>query len=691
MKNPFFLCVFCLFLSSTGCKKNTVDFNKYDKATLKPNVLTPIGQGIIKATDIFKQDSNLRYSNDGSIRFVFPADTFLSIEADTLLNGVKLGKSFTLFEVGNLEVQPTSVTINHSIEKVNQFNDQPLKGQITNLDGQNARLPGFTSPKAIVDTIPDQTEYELLNLSSGKTYCQLTNNWPNNINKLKIEVLDLKSTTPNLPVMEYEIVNCAPGEIARDSFIFDQTALSNSLVMSITELMIDSTNQNTLIDLTNELNIELSFVNCKASSGRAKIPEQAIPVRSASVDLSQPDSREKLRNIEFGKALIPVSVQSSLNTGADISLLLPDATRNSTNIDPINKFVSKGTSDLDIDLSNCRLNMGADTAQDYNMLRVQFFGTLKASTSVIDFSSTDFFKINYDATNSSFKYADGYLGSDTFEVFLKDLNVSQLSDFLSNLKMENPTMVVNVSNSFGVDSEVELMVTAVSKEGTELDLDIDKINPPFPSIAERGTLKYETFKIDNNNSNFSEGLKLPAQTFNVRARVVFNQNGFIDYTDHLIDTSRLIVSFGAEIPLELSSDNIEYIDTIDIGNNLSQLEGVEEVELTLATENSFPFDASLDLFYATQDFTVIDSQISVQILKSADVDPQGNPLTPAKTKSQILISKAQIEKFKQRAPRYILVRANISTYQNGSVPVRINQNCQIYTALALRAILKQEL
>lgn len=690
MKNFKLLLIF-IFTLGIGCKKNEVNFNKYNTGNINPEIFTPLGQAYINSRDIFKPDSSLIYDAQGNIKYLFPSDTFFHITADTLLNGVNLGKSASVFELGNIDIALEDQSVQTRLIDLNNRNTEPSKSYINSLDGTFAKFPGFNVTDLKVDTVIQNDQFTYIFVKKGTIYCEIQNQWPTKVSNMKISLLNLENNGMDQLIGTFNFLNVSPNASATDSIPIGDLKINSTLGTKIESIILDSSVGNVNINLNDASNLKLSFSTLRVSEGHAIIPKQSIPKRYSTIDLSKANSKELLKNVEFGKALIPVLISSTFVSGASLTLNLPDAKRDGSILAPIQVNVATGTTTTSVDLSNVKLDMGQLPSQPYNMLRLEIEGVLEPTNKKVFFSSTDQFRIQFDATESEFKYADGYLGSDTFEVFLKNLNISQLTDFLENLKIENPNMTLNVSNSFGVPSEVELLITARSKDGKSLKLNIQEMLPSYPTIPQRGVVKNDVFQINNSNSNLSDGLKLPAETFDIIARVIFNQDGFQGYTNHLVDNSVLVVSFGAEIPLEMSASKIAYNDTIDVYNTFNSIGIINEIECKLLTENLFPFDAVLNLYFADANFSPIDSNMSVQLVKSASIDANGTPLLPSTTESVFLLKKSTLENFKNRQPRHIIVKASLSTTDNGTKPVRILEKCYLKTSVGIRTILNTTL
>jgi hypothetical protein len=119
------------------------------------------------------------------------------------------------------------------------------------------------------------------------------------------------------------------------------------------------------------------------------------------------------------------------------------------------------------------LFLGASTTKDYNVLRTNVSVTIKASTGMVNFDSSDNIKITLDPSAAKFDYLDGYLGTKTFDININDLDVSQLAKLGKGIRMENPIMDIYVDNSFGVPILVRLVITSKDDKNNTLPMNVD--------------------------------------------------------------------------------------------------------------------------------------------------------------------------------------------------------------------------
>jgi len=319
-------------------------------------------------------------------------------------------------------------------------------------------------------------------------------------------------------------------------------------------------------------------------------------------------------------------------------------------------------------------------------LRVSVATQIEASNGLVEFDSSDFISIEFDASTAEFEYLDGYLGRDTFDISIEDLDVSQLAELGRGITMENPKMEIFVTNSFGIPILVKLDITAKDENAQELPMNAPNMSFPFPSIAERGTLKSETFSINKDNSDIVECLGMPATTFDIKGQAIMNPDGFTGFDNHITQASAINLGFAADIPMTFTAKNFSYIDTIPNGATLQGLQDFDLLELKIKTMNGFPLGGSLDLIFTDAQYNTIDSLVDVTLLESAVVDNQGQITSSAENMTTFLMTAEMLDKLNALKCENILIRTNFNSYDNGNVPVSIFTSCTLDITLAFRAI-----
>ena len=336
--------------------------------------------------------------------------------------------------------------------------------------------------------------------------------------------------------------------------------LTNILGYTVPVADISKSSGPAFVDFNDKIDNNVAYSNLKCVGGKAILPAQTISTKALSIDLTEPSVVARLRNIEFGTAVLPIKTTSTISTTFKMTLSLPDATRNGTPVTPILVNSTTGTTNSEIDLSGANLFLGNDPDKEYNMLRLRATTDIAASSGMVVFDSSEYVKIEVNASTAKFEYVDGYLGKDTFDISINGLDVSQLAELGGGIRMENPKMHIFVNNSFGIPFLVELDITARDEKGKKLPMNVQDMLFPNPTIAERGTVKTAEFEINKSNSDIVECLGMPATFFDIKGKAIMNPNGFTGYSNHITKSSAIDLGFDADIPMTFTAKNFAYVE-----------------------------------------------------------------------------------------------------------------------------------
>src|SRR5210317_387365 len=353
------LIILLLILTFGSCKKNTVDFNKYSDININPEVLTPLANAKIRAGELLKEDSIIKYDPDGLIRLTFMQDSVFNMEANEILKDISLGKSSSKFSIGALSVDGKEEQSAVSLSDLMQGATQQEKDFLDFMDGKKDTFPELAAGNTDVNALEESSDYEYLNLSNGHLVFTIINEFPTELSNLEIEIYD-SVTSANPVLLGTAKFNNVPSlAAAKDSINIGGRTLSNKLGYSVPNVLFSKSQDSVLIDLADELKINVTFSGLTCIGGKAQLPAQTIPTETLSIDLSDPSVDAMLRNIEFGTAKLPVITTSTFNTDVNIDISLPDASRGGNSLSPLNVSASTGTVNSEMDLSNANIYLGS--------------------------------------------------------------------------------------------------------------------------------------------------------------------------------------------------------------------------------------------------------------------------------------------------------------------------------------------
>lgn len=677
--NLFFLAIVVL---NTQCKKNELDFNKYNNG-IRPEVLTPLATTQVKAWEILKQSDIIKYDPDGLIHLKFKQDSVFQLSADSILKDIHLKPSTVKYSMGEISVPNINETSDITIFSLFPSTDPTTIAIFRSKHGTNDIFPAMTSTSTSSTSLAQNSNYENLKISKGFLKFSIINNLPTDINEIQIKIVDNLPTPHDLGTVK--IMNIAPGNTGSDSIDLAGKTLSNSLSYILPVTDVAQSSSAVMIDTTDNIQFNVSANNLRCIGGRAIIPNQTIDSQSLVLDLSDPSNDVRLKNILFSTGIVKITTESKFAKDVTLNVNFPDATKNQIPLAPFSiNATAKNTVNNNIDFSNVNLFLGAGLSKNHNILRANVSTNIKTSTSMVDFDSSDFIMITIDPASAEFVYLDGYLGSKTFNIDINDLDVSQLAELGKGIKIENPMMNVYVDNSFGVPIMVKLDISSIDDKNQSLPMNVDTIKFPFPTIAEKGQMKSQTFPINKSNSNIVNCLGMPATKFNIVGKAVMNPYGFKGYTDHIVKTSSINVGFDADIPMTFTAKDFELTDSIDVNDALQNKTDFAFLELKIKTTNGFPMGGTIDLIFADQNYTKIDSLKDVTLLLSGEPDANGRVIKSTENMSSILLNRSQLIKLNDQKCKYILIKTKFNTYNSGNTPVSIYTDCKLDISIAFR-------
>jgi hypothetical protein len=393
----------------------------------------------------------------------------------------------------------------------------------------------------------------------------------------------------------------------------------------------------------------------------------------------------------MGNALAQFTTTTDLDVQLKrVLVYFPDVTVSGNKLDTIKVLATSGNINGQLDLTNSNINLQYDVNQPYNKLRVEVGVEIEETNSMIVFDTSMLITATFDPSAAEFGYVDGYLGLKSYDVDIENLDVSQLAELGKGIRMEDPKMKIMVKNSFGIPMLLELDITAKDANGNSAPMNVQDMTFPFPSIAERGTVKTQDFNIDKNNSNIVNCIGMPAKFFDVKGKATLNPDGFQgNYTNHITKNSQINLGFAADIPMTFTANNFTFQDTLEGASQLTGLDDFEFVELKIKTINGFPLGGTLDLAFTDAQYVLIDDLLDVSLLIPGDIDANGRVIKSSENMTTVLIDRPLLNKIDRKDAKYIILKTKFNTNNNGTTPVSIYSDNSLEVSLAIRAKIKQ--
>jgi len=266
-----------------------------------------------------------------------------------------------------------------------------------------------------------------------------------------------------------------------------------------------------------------------------------------------------------------------------------------------------------------------------------------------------------------------------------DLDFDFFDRIDGGLRITDPQIRISASNSVGLPFRIDtLTLLGKSSFGTVENFGFPIINAPLPSLSQVGQTVYETYVFDKTSTNIVNFMALPPRNIHFNGSAITNPDGDMGGTalNFVTDSARFNVGIEVEIPLEIQTDRLIVIDTVDIdvANTFTM---VDMAKLYVITKNGFPFSLDISLIPLEKTTLLPYDEIVINALQSAEVNSKGIVTVAKESRSSVRLTKQQISNLANS--KKIILKASLKTANNGTIPVKLLTYYNLFIKLALQA------
>lgn len=291
----------------------------------------------------------------------------------------------------------------------------------------------------------------------------------------------------------------------------------------------------------------------------------------------------------------------------------------------------------------------------------------------------------------NFTYIKGFFGDQTVATKPQTLDIHAFGTSLSSgadVSFVQPSLNLTVINDYGVPLEVSFTKLEARKTGGTLAMQTNPASPiPVNQPLTLGTSANTVVSVTNVAAlmNF-----VPTQFyFQVSGRI---NKGFVNGKNFMADTSKMWVGMQVSVPLYGKASNIVMADTIDADFGDLEESKIATASLKTTVSNELPLDANLQIYFADQNYKVLDSLLDSSqsnLVKGSLVNAAGDLQTASVSDKLIPLDGSKISKiFKGKK---IIIKARMSTSKDATgsqVDVKFRSSYKIAIKIGLEATLK---
>ncbi len=329
------------------------------------------------------------------------------------------------------------------------------------------------------------------------------------------------------------------------------------------------------------------------------------------------------------------------------------------------------------------LNQEGDALNELNFLaEVVMHGDINPDLSPYDFI------LSGDIRDLEFEKIFGYLGQ--YELNLNDsLEFSIFEKTLTGgIELGTGTIDVwvDIKNSYGATVTVDAdEFYAYSKVNPPYLVDINLFGQGVPNIFAINAPDFQQVgqtietNLDFSNSNLAQAFNIAPEMLHFDFMAITNPLGDTLASNFILDTSR--ISLGMDVEMQLFTSISDFIveDTIDFDLN-SNANEIGSLLIRLNTVNRFPLNVDVQIYFADDDYNIIDSLITntdERILVGAPVSgpPEYKVIEGAAKMTDFEISRQKLDRIVYA--EYMMLKAGLSTTDNSLVKIYNDYSLEI--------------
>lgn len=302
---------------------------------------------------------------------------------------------------------------------------------------------------------------------------------------------------------------------------------------------------------------------------------------------------------------------------------------------------------------------------------------------------TEFVNVGLHFSNAQFRYLKGYLSSTNLSNGKDSLLISIFKNNEGgSFTLADPRVRFRINNSFGASVQANLtQFDGINQNGNLLSL----TGYPNPFILNKALYRGDVFKdsvvLNSGNSNLASYINNNPYT-NIYEYSIFTNPQSPTERIWVLDSSKVECDVVAEVPLYGTAKNYKFELKSELNLDQEIDEYIEEIMFRLHTENEFPIDGKMQVYFEdTVSNTIIDSFFvdDLLILPSSTVDANGKTISTTPKTVDKTYASSQLQALKLANRARIVFYLN-TLFENGVQPdVRIYEEYGVLVKFGIQA------
>lgn len=654
-------------------------------------LLTPILQGNLNISDILP-DSLKNINADESIDLVYRQE---------LVNLNLAEEGFTIpdtivevyVKLDSLGLTDRTLTNSISLGQVATALGFPYGTFIILNNGNMVPIEpivGFSSGEQPVDA---NSFFESATIDTGYLDIEVENGFPIPLTNVSLVI---KNASDGAIIVDDYIALIEVGETVTSTTDLHGKTVDGDLIAEITNFdSPGSEGADVLIDTTDAIVITMTAYDLSLIEATAIFPSQNLVNRKNDVvyDMGGPE----FTSMEIQSGNVVIDVVSTMKDTIYIEYIIPGAVDPSGNIVSIITKVppatpgSAVTVSEEFPLDDYTIDLRGSSGIGFNTFYQEFVASIDSTGNLVTISLLDSIYLVYGLKDIVPKAVNGYIGQSTETLSETVSGIDVFETIISGeLLFDQVDVLLNIENGIGADANAVMHSmsatntrTGITKTliaptviGQIIPIQRAQQNPFLPGIT--------NIVLNNSNSNIKELLDILPDQISYDVTVDINPDGnTFNYQDFILEDSRLKVNLDMEIPLNFIANDLVMQDKFSVNlNSINNPESILSGELTLITQNDFPFEAELWFVFLDEFGTPLDSiDFSATPIQEGEMAPDCRVYNSTTTEMKVFIDESRMQNFLLAEDAIVTVRYNTKSIPGCDDHIRIYSDYDLYFKL----------
>lgn len=595
---------FFLFLFS-GCVKD-----KFEdiEVTYNGTLAFPVAQVGFTLEEVLDNDTLFVIDGSNAIDLVYRNEDFYTLSAEEFLDDITgdLNQEQTeTFNIGNVDLDGYSVQRTTTFgEIIEGFNSTLLYDFFLQNDGNAFPIPAFSEEIGSVLSVPAFGDFSSIEIEEGKLILTVTNNLFFEVENFGVTIID--NTTQNeIGTVVFPYV--AIGQTVMDEVDLAGKTVGNDFRLETSQFETPGTGTTPVtIDLDATLFVSAEITDLVIKSGEVSLPPGTYDEGDYTFQLDLEED-ERIYTIELDNGQVDFTINSDFNAAFNFRMVFPDIIKNGSPVEhEIEVPANSGNPVVGtLDFSNTVWYLDQNTDTPYNQLKVSYEIFVPQSTpGQIMFSADDEVSFQMVVSNIEPSLVTGHFGQkmETIEPGELDLgfDFDIFDEASSPIYFENPTIWVDVQNSFGVPLALNFNATATGQFGGQAMLNPpNPLNINYPDISMVDQMVETNFIFNKNNSDIVDMLAIYPNNIIYEGSATANPENNMQEINFVSSKSELSATAEIVLPFQFRAENLIYTNDgeaidFDLDEGLT-IDDIDSAVLKVIYLNELPLSAEFQI------------------------------------------------------------------------------------------------